>query len=344
MMAHGSDSKNITSNNRINEHFCFNFLGQLTRLIFLFFQGIMPLTFVSGAVDSWLNDRVEVCSRSDSMKQHARFLMGAATSLAVAWTVAVSGQADQGQARVQSIRAGSASYSVDGKTWNAVQVGTVLKQGAKIKTDGAGVVDLYLGKNGPLVRLAPSTTLGLTTLEIRKGAGETVVTTLLDLPQGKIHALVRRLNAASKFEIKTPTALCGVRGTRITATSRGEFTVLEGRGYVLYTPPGKTKANRFEVRAGFTFEPTLNNNEGGVIETLPSLANELRSATSQMMGYLPEFERVRAWTPTPSWNMPGRPFVAPGGGQAQGGDPSFVLPPVTEPGSQPTSPVQPQGK
>jgi len=265
------------------------------------------------------------------MKNYQRAFIGIFVSSALFFSL--NAVAATGKARVQSIRAGTAQYSLDGQTWTTAQVGTVLQPGAIVKTDEAGTVDLYLGKNGPLVRLTPKTTLKIVRLEITEGAGETIVTTELELVQGKIHAIVRKLSAASKFEVKTPIDLCGVRLGRVGITDRGQLMVLRGHGYVLYTAPGKEQPKRFEVPAGYMFEPTLNNNAGGVIPLKPSLVHELRYQTAQLYGMLPPEERIIVWRPTPIWNIPSRPFVSPGGEVGSG--PAWVLPPVLNP----TSPV-----
>ena len=210
------------------------------------------------------------------MKNYQRAFIGIFVSSALFFSL--NAVAATGKARVQSIRAGTAQYSLDGQTWTTAQVGTVLQPGA-------------------------------------------------------IHAIVRKLSAASKFEVKTPIDLCGVRLGRVGVTDRGQLMVLRGHGYVLYTAPGKEQPKRFEVPAGYMFEPTLNNNAGGVIPLKPSLVHELRYQTAQLYGMLPPEERIIVWRPTPIWNVPSRPFVSPGGEVGSG--PAWVLPPVLNP----TSPV-----
>jgi hypothetical protein len=235
--------------------------------------------------------------------------------------------AGQGSAKVQAIRSGSAQYSTDGTSWTPLDIGTVLSEGATVKTDTLGVVDLYLGKNGPLVRLTPATTLTLTKLSLTEGAGETVADTQLNLNSGRIQGVVRKLNQSSSYSVKTPVGTCGVRGTKYEISASGRVTVDEGIVDVMYTPPGATAPVRFEVRAGYTFDPALNNGQGGVIPTPTNIREQLQQDLQSFRTVISEEERVTVWVPTPSWLTPERPFEPTGAGT----EAPWVLPPVYNP-------------
>lgn len=269
------------------------------------------------------------------MKQRARLLTGLlAYGATAAMALSLTTLADPASAKVQAIRSGGAQYSTDGSTWNTVQVGATLHAGASIRTDAAGVVDLNLGRNGPALRMTPGTTLVIRTLQLMEGAGETIADTQLDLPNGKIHAIVRKVGASSRYEVRTPVSTCGVRGTDISVTSRGDLVVEKGTGYALYTPPGQTEAREFQVPGGYMFDPALNNNNGGVIETLPSLKLELERATGELQQFVAAEGRGQRWAPVPFWETPGRQGVEVG----NEGDGPWELPPVVNP-SRVTTPV-----
>ncbi len=234
-----------------------------------------------------------------------------------------------GSARVDAIKGGAAQYSSDGVTWTEVKKGAVLSAGATVKTDSMGMVDLYLAKNGPYVRLNPDTTLTLSTLNVDSGAGETVVTTALDLKAGKIQGVVNKLSAASKYTVATPVGVVHITGTKYQVSARGEFSVKEGQGSMAYNAPGAAAPTAFQVRPGYTFEPTLNNNKGGLIETLPSVTEEISVAANEMGGAAPSAGEVAAgWRPEPTWATINRPFVPPGQGNSFH---PFELPPVFNP-------------
>ncbi len=256
--------------------------------------------------------------------------------VAVSW--AFSARAYEGTAKVQAIPSGSAQYTVDGTFWATLEKGAVLKQGATIRTDAMGVVDLYLGKNGPQVRLAPQTTLALSTLTYDEGAGETIVTTELGLTTGKIQGVVRKMSAASRYEVKTPVGTCGIRGTKYEITSTGRVTVESGFVDVMYTPPGASAPVKFEVPAGYTFDPMLNNGQGGVIPTPGTIRDQLNQDLRDLQQFTSPEERVTVWIPAPTWMMPDRPVDTTG----QTSDKPWVLPPMYNP-TTPTTSTPPAG-
>ncbi|MEO6182351.1 MAG: FecR domain-containing protein [Verrucomicrobiota bacterium] len=118
----------------------------------------------------------------------------------------------QGSATVNSIR-GSAKYSQGGGVWVPLKTGTVLKQGASIHTDPESVVDLNLKENGPVVRITPDTTVSLDKLVFAGTGIEGVMETKLNLQSGTLIGNVKKLARASKYEIKTPNGVAGIRGT-----------------------------------------------------------------------------------------------------------------------------------
>lgn len=271
------------------------------------------------------------------MKQYLRFLPALLASGAMAFSA--TAWAATGSARVDSVRAGGATYSTDGVTWTEVKTGAALSPGTMIKTDSMGVVDLYLGKNGPYLRVTPDTELTLKTLDIQGGAGENIVTTELGLKRGKLQGVVRKMSAASRYEIMTLAGTVGVRGTEYQVSARGECSFENGPGYVNYVAPGSSAPTDFVVRDGYTFEPTLNNNQGGVIETLPSVSEEIAMATRQFGGAVSvaaaDAGDANVYSPVPSWAVFARPFVT--ATESDGMSQPWVLPPV----SNPTTPFAP---
>jgi hypothetical protein len=264
------------------------------------------------------------------MNHHLRFLPGLIVCGLVA--CAYSAHAEKGSARIDAVRGGKVSVSEDGVSWKEAKQGAVLFQGATLKTDSMGVVDLYLGKNGPYVRLTPDTTLSLNNLSHESGAGETIVTTEMGLKAGKIQGVVRKMSAASKYEVMTPVGVVGIRGTKYQISARGEASVAEGEGYVKYNAPGSAAPTDFSLRTGYTFEPTLNNNKGGLIETLPSVNEEIMLAVGEFGGGVPGELVEATWRPVPTWATIPRQFQPPGQGNT-------FQPWVLKPTVNPTTPV-----
>jgi hypothetical protein len=144
----------------------------------------------------------------------------AATLVAAALTSAAYAQAmKQGTAIVRAIH-GDAKYSTDGGVWIPLKANTVLRSGTTIQT-GAGDsrVDLYLPENGPVIRVTANTTVSLDRLAFSKTGADDVIDTQLNLRTGRIQGNVKKLAAASKYEIKTPNAIAGIRGTEYDISS-----------------------------------------------------------------------------------------------------------------------------
>jgi hypothetical protein len=203
------------------------------------------------------------------MKQLNGFLTKAAACgvalVAASWMF--SAQAAQGKAVVRAIRSGYADYSEDGKTWKRLVIGHVLRSGNTVKTDKNAVVDLYLGSNGPVVRVTADTMLELTTLTFEQTAEETVIDTELGMSNGRILGSVKRLAAASKYEVKTPVGVAAMRGTQFDITYRAgvpmRLSVVEGSVIVRFG------TQTFTVGVGQTFDASANNGQGGVSNTPP---------------------------------------------------------------------------
>jgi len=149
-----------------------------------------------------------------------------------------------------------AEYSSDGTTWKKLEIGMVLKQGSAVKTDKAAVVDLFLKQNGPVVRVTPDTTLKLDKLTFDQADAETVINTELNLSNGRILGNVKKLAAASKYDVKTAKATCGIRGTQFDIASNGKVTVVEGSVTLTFTPTGGAAPVTVTVTAGQTLDPT----------------------------------------------------------------------------------------
>jgi FecR protein len=165
-------------------------------------------------------------------------------------------QAKEGTARVMAIR-GTADYSVGGATWQKLNVGKVLHSGASIRTGAESQVDLFLKQNGPVVRVTAETTLGLDTLLYEQTGDETVITTKLDLKNGRIQGNVKKLAAASKYQVQIPSGVVGIRGTDYDISADGWVSIIEGEALLEYTVNGQM--TQHTINQGQTFNPETGN-------------------------------------------------------------------------------------
>jgi len=225
-------------------------------------------------------------------------------------------QAKEGKAVVRAIRNGYAEYSEDGKApFKRLFIGHRLVRGNVVKTDKTAVVDMFLDVNGPVLRVTPDTILELTTLTFEQMADETVINTELSMSNGRILGAVKKLAAASKYDVKTPAGVCAVRGTQFDISFRAgvpfRVSVLEGTVSVNFG------TQTFSVGVGYTFDASLNNGQGGVVPTPP--ATQTGAQNDLNAGIF----TVRITTPAPTAEV-----TIP-----------VVKPPEKPPTTQPTSPT-----
>ena len=98
----------------------------------------------------------------------------------------------------------------DAKEWQKANPGDALEDGDTVKTLENSRVKLQFSPGGKVI-LKEDTSLKINTVDSNgplEGGG-----TDLFLSKGDIKALVTRLEEGSTFEVKTPTAVCGIRGT-----------------------------------------------------------------------------------------------------------------------------------
>lgn len=137
--------------------------------------------------------------------------------LAAAWlfTVNSSHAASPGAAVVKKV-VGTANYT-DARGGGAIKENDILFQGATITTGAGSYVDLDLGVNGNALRVEAGSTLALNKLEYTK-AITTVTDTQIEVKKGSTVAnVITKLSKASKYEIKTPGGVAGIRGTCVSA-------------------------------------------------------------------------------------------------------------------------------
>ncbi|HEY0455510.1 MAG TPA: FecR domain-containing protein [Verrucomicrobiae bacterium] len=146
-------------------------------------------------------------------------------------------QTTPGKAEVRAVK-GHAVYSIGGGPAMPLKVGTVLPTGATIKTGPDSSVDMFLGNSAGVLRVVENSTLGLDKLAVTDTGADTVVEVQLNLPEGTVLGNVNKLSAASRYEIKMPNGVAGIKGTRFRASSTMFIVLLEGTFVLVYVPPG----------------------------------------------------------------------------------------------------------
>lgn len=194
--------------------------------------------------------------------------------------------AEQGIAKVINIKGAARYTTTENATWRPLKVGTVLKQGSVVQTAAESHVDVIL--NNPnasaaqsvalsavdsassstvatgaayvqpkaeqdAVRIYENTVLGLDKLSVNQTGADRVTDTQLDLKAGRILGTVKKLSAASTYEVKIPNGVAGIRGTIYTLSADGILSVLSGSVVLAFVGPDGTPTTQ-EVKAGQQYD------------------------------------------------------------------------------------------
>lgn len=238
-------------------------------------------------------------------------LVACGVALAMVSTLAAQ-SGDQGAAKVVRL-AGDAQYSVGGNTWQTLKVGQVVSPGTVIRTANGSRVDLVLGDStAPVARPMPSdmmsyvpmaeqnmvriwenTILGVDKLTAMHTGMEVVTETQLDLKAGHITGSVKKMSAASKYEVKLPNGVAGIKGTTYECYAEGVIKVREGAMVVAYTGANGASVTQvvmtlqmFDIRTG-TLSPLPDTDKSGIDGNIRALEAGLFIVPSPGVGLLP---------------------------------------------------------
>jgi hypothetical protein len=223
------------------------------------------------------------------MKHIRPFVFGLiACGIAVAMATNLSAETasqgtSQGTVKVMRIK-GSARYHTGNNSWQILKEGDVLKSGAVIQTARDSLVDLVLNNpnavlppditttppvNGQssqtsvssvkqdVIRMWEDTILAIDKLTVTQTGVDRVTETQLDLQRGHILGTVKKLSAASVYEIKIPNGVAGIRGTIYDIWADGRLDVLGGpdsKVVIVITKPDGSQINQ-TVGMGSEFNP-----------------------------------------------------------------------------------------
>lgn len=209
-----------------------------------------------------------------------------ACGMALAMVTTLAAQEQQVSAKVVRIK-GIARYTTGNNIWQPLKVGAVVQAGTVIQTgvEENSYVDLVLGggegtgafpiaynpspsapsANPPkafeskarqsVVRLFENTVVGLDKLTSLQTGAEEVTDTQLDLKLGHMFFDVKKLSATSKFEIKLPNGVAGIRGTCGHVWAVGKISVQSGTVVVSFvnSKTGEIKTETVSVGKHFDF-------------------------------------------------------------------------------------------
>ena len=166
--------------------------------------------------------------------------------------------AGRGVAKVVRVK-GGARYTTGNNVWLPLKPGAILKPGTVIQTaDDGSLVDLALGDGDVpiasprpviadatsrsyaptseqnMVRLFENSVLAIDKLTSVETGADMVTETQLDLQRGRLFGNVKKMSGASKYEVKLPNGVAGIRGTIYTLNAQGVVQVLVGSVVIAY--------------------------------------------------------------------------------------------------------------
>lgn len=194
------------------------------------------------------------------MNKTLAWMLAAALSLALI-SNATAQDSKQRTGKVVRIK-GDARYSTGNKVWQPLKVGTTLKSGYIVQTAPNSFADVVINEEATAAPVAIAPVPTSTTSKAGGGGGgggaavptpdqdvirvlddtyvvfdsmaatatgaDVVTETMLDLKKGSIFGSVKKQAAASRFEIKTPNGVAGIRGTWFLIDSLNNISCLAG--------------------------------------------------------------------------------------------------------------------
>lgn len=185
---------------------------------------------------------------------------------------------------------GDARYSTGNKIWQPLKVGTVIKSGNVVQTAPNSYVDIVVneeetavavslkaaptsasaaassGSGGgggvsptpdqDVIRVLDDTYLVFDSMSATATGSGTVTETLLDLKKGSIFGSIKKQAAASRFEVKIPNGVAGIRGTTFIIQASGQIACLIGSVVAAYTSVAGGDVNTQVVPGGRQFNVT----------------------------------------------------------------------------------------
>ncbi|MFH1753225.1 MAG: FecR family protein [Candidatus Omnitrophota bacterium] len=142
---------------------------------------------------------------------------------------------------------GQVEVSIGGADFEAAEEDIFLQAGDKIKTGRDSYAELAFDEDGENCVRVESESSAIFTLGEREK---------IELQRGEIFSTMNNLPPGSTFEIKTPSAVCGVRGTDWVTRASDEgmdVETLEGRVYAKgFDERGRLRAEETVVLPGYT--------------------------------------------------------------------------------------------
>jgi hypothetical protein len=167
------------------------------------------------------------------------------------------------------------------------------------------------------IRIWENSAVGVDKLTMMQTGADQVTETQLDLKAGRISGNVKKMSTASKYEIKLPNGVAGVKGTVYDMTSDGVVRVLVGSVVVAWVDPQSGNVTTQVVMGGQQY-----NSAAGQITPIPEseittftqFVASMRTGGPGLPMTVASDKTVTHVSPVgPPFNPPGPPPVIPPG-------------------------------
>lgn len=154
------------------------------------------------------------------------------------------------KAEIRAVRGGRASVNHSAGLRRNANVGMILGETNSIQTGVDTQLDLYLGDNGPVLRLVENTTINFVRLDVsHRSKSEKIVDTMIELKQGRLLGNVKKLSAASSYLIRSRTSVLQIRGTEFSIEADGRVEISLGTAKVF------SKEKTYLIESGNAYIP-----------------------------------------------------------------------------------------
>ncbi len=265
-------------------------------------------------------------------------LIAGAVAFAMLSTLAAQ-TVKEGTATVVRIK-GPARYTTGNNVWQPLKVGAVLKPGTIVQTSTqrGSFVDIVLGGGSAsvaqpaafkgtipsslsssvayqpsaeqnVVRIWENSALGIDKLATQQTGAEQVSDTQLDLKTGHISGSVKKMSAASKYEVKLPNGVAGIRGTLYDIFAEGVVKVRVGSVVLAWVDPKTGNVVTQVVSGGQGYDARtgqLTPLSPSDMSSLDTLSTAIRITGTAPTEVMPRDRTVENVSPVgPSANPPG---------------------------------------
>jgi hypothetical protein len=149
-------------------------------------------------------------------------------------------------AKVVRVKGGARSFTRAG-VWQPLKVGDLVTPGTLLQTAANSRMDLVLGAELPAyqpgaaqntLQIEDNSLISIDKLALTKSGADVATDTELDLKSGQIHGVVNKLSAGSKYEVRIPNGVAGIREAVYDITAKGDVKVRSGSVVFAYAEPG----------------------------------------------------------------------------------------------------------